>query len=105
MESTMASRFHNISTSELADRIGRADADIKARTEQLDELKTEFKRRQVNIARGNDFVVSASESATKRLDTTRLKADLGDALEGYYNESTSTRILIKPAPKVLEEAA
>lgn len=98
-------RFHNHSLQDLADLIGEADSDIKARTERLDELKAEFKRRGVNVARGCAFVVSVSSSTTKRLDTKRLKDDLGDALDGYYAESETTRVLIKPAPKLEEDAA
>ena len=100
----MTSRFHNVSTADLADRIGAIDSDIKARQEQLDELKDEFKRRGVNIAKGASYVVSATRSTSKRLDTKRLQADLGDALDGYYAESETTRILIKAAPKLDEVA-
>lgn len=100
----MTSKFHNISTADLADRIGAADADVKARQEALDEMKDEFKRRGVNVARGSTFVVSVSTSTSKRLDTKRLRADLGDALDGYEVASETTRLTIKAAPK-LDEAA
>lgn len=99
----MVSKLDNLSISDLADEIGRADSDIKARTARLDEMKSELKLRGINMAAGHDYVVSVSESTTKRLDTKRLQADLGDALEDYYNTSISSRVLIKPAAK-LEEA-
>ena len=95
----MANRYKNVPTSLLVDEIGKTDGDIKARQELLDEMKEEFRRRGLNTARGTDFVVTASESTSKRLDTKRLQSDLGDALDGYYAETTSTRILIKPVAK------
>lgn len=97
-------RFHNLSNEQLADELGRVDSDIKARTEVLDELKDEFKRREITAARGTDFVVSASTSSSKRLDTKRVEAELAGVLDGYYKESTTTRILVKPAPKLSEVA-
>lgn len=98
----MATQFDNISTAELADLIGEEDRAIKARDVRLDALKAEFKRRGVQVASGRTYTVTASTSTSKRLDTKRLRADLGDALDGYEVESTSTRILIKLA---LEEVA
>lgn len=98
-------RFHNTSTADLADQIGRLDSHIKAKGDELDEMKGEFRRRGVNVARGADFVVSTSTSKSSRLDTGRLKADLGDAIDDYYVQSETTRILIKPAPKLAEDAA
>lgn len=101
----MLSKFHNVSLADLADQAGALDTEIKARQEQLDELKDELKRREVNCARGTRFMVTVSESTSKRLDTTRLKADLGDALAPYQTETTSTRVLIKPVPQMDAEAA
>lgn len=97
-------RFHNLSTEQLADEIGKLDTVIKSQTEQLDELKDEFKKRGASAARGNLFVVTASTSTSKRLDTKRLRADLGDALDAYETETTSTRLLVKPSPKLAEVA-
>lgn len=97
----MASKYDHLSVSTLADEIGRADGDIKARTARLDEMKDELKARGVNSAAGHDFIVTISESTSKRLDTKRLQADLGDALDGYF--STSSRMLVKPASKTDEE--
>jgi hypothetical protein len=100
----MPSPFHNLSAEQLADEIGKLDTVIKSQTEQLDALKDEFKRRDVSAARGDLFVVTASTSTSKRLDTKRLRADLGDALDGYESETTSTRLLIKPSPRLAEVA-
>lgn len=99
----MAPKFDSYSVSDLADEIGKADSDIKARTVTLDEMKDELKSRGVNAAAGRDFVVTISESTSKRLDTKRLQADLGDALDDYYNSSTSSRVLVKPVAKLDEE--
>ncbi len=100
----MTTQYETLSVSDLADEIGRADGDIKARTAILDEMKCELKSRGVNAAAGHDFVITISESTSKRLDAARLKADLGDALDDYYSESTSVRVLVKPAAKLAEDA-
>ncbi|MFO1147761.1 MAG: hypothetical protein U1E62_05225 [Alsobacter sp.] len=98
-------RYHNLSNEQLADELGRVDSDIKARSETLDELKDEFKRREITAARGTEFVVTASTSSSKRLDTKRLKDALGEEIVAEYEvESTSTRILVKAAPKLSEVA-
>lgn len=98
----MHSPFHNYSDGQLADEIGKLDTRIKAQTEELDGLKDEFKRRGITAARGQVFAVTASTSTSKRLDTKRLRAALGDALDGYEAESTSTRFSIKPAPALAD---
>lgn len=100
----MPSNFHNVSDAGLADQIGELDARIKALTEQLDPLKDEFKRRGLSAVRGDAFVVTASTSTSKRLDTKKLRATLGDALDGYELESTSTRLLVKPIPRFADAA-
>lgn len=99
----MASNFNTYSVSDLADAIGKADSDIKARIAKLDEMKDQLKQRGINAAAGNDFVVTISDSTSKRLDTTRLQADLGDALDDYYKTSISSRVLVKPIAKRDEE--
>ena len=100
----MTDRFHNLSTEQLADEIGKLDTLIKAHAEDLDALKDEFKRRGSTAVRGDLFVVTSSTSTSKRLDTKRLRADLGDALDEYEVESTTTRLLIKPSPKLADVA-
>lgn len=100
----MATRFDNLSISDLADEIGKADSDIKARNAILDEMKGELKARGVNAAAGCNFVVTISESASKRLDTKRLQSDLGDALNDYYTTTTASRVIVKPVAKLDGEA-
>lgn len=101
----MASQFHNLSADQLADEIGRLDTHIKAQTEALDALKDEFKRRDISAARGEFFAVTRSVATSKRIDTKRLRADLGDALDGYEVETTSTRLTVKASPRLGQEAA
>ncbi len=96
------STFHNFTDEVLADEIGTATSDIKAREERLDLLKEEFKRRDLSSARGLNWVVTTSTAETKRLDTKALQKDLGDALDGYYKSSVSTRVLVKPRPQEAE---
>ena len=95
------SPFHNLSNEQLADEIGKLDTLMKSGAERLDALKDEFKLRQCSAARGDFYAVTASTSVSKRIDTKRLRADLGDALDVYETETTSTRLLIKASPKLL----
>ena len=98
----MTTQFDNISNHQLADAIGELDRDIKSREARLEALKREFKARGLTTVSGCNYTVSTSACTTKRLDVKRLRADLGDALDGYEVEGITTRILIKFA---LEEVA
>lgn len=101
----MPSPFHNMSDEQLADEIGKLDTHIKTQAEQLEALKDEFKARDISAARGDLYAVTRSISTSKRLDTKKLRAALGDALDGYETETTSTRLTIKASPRLGQEAA
>jgi hypothetical protein len=100
----MPDSFHNVSDAALADQIGALDTRIKAYEAEIAPLKDEFKRRGLSAVRGSAFVVTASTSTSKRLDTKKLREALGDALEGYELESTATRITIKAIPQIANAA-
>lgn len=100
----MSANFHNFSDAMLADEIGRLDTIIKSHEEEQKRMKDEFKRRGCSTVRGSHFVVTASESTSSRLDTKRLRADFGDALDEYEIKSSSTRILVKPIAQIAEAA-
>lgn len=88
-----------MSDQDLADEIGQMNFKIKADEETLDRMKDEFKRRGASITRGNKWIVTASTSESKRLDTKKVKDVLGDALDdSFFVVSTSTRITTKPVP-------
>ena len=101
----MPANLHNHSLAQLADMAGELDADVKARKALLDNIKAEISARGVNVAPGEKFVATVSRSTSVRLDTRRLKADLGEALEDYQVESEAVRVLIKPAPAAIEMEA
>jgi hypothetical protein len=91
--------FDNISDIDLADLIGQMNFKLKADEEELERYKDEFKRRGASIVRGNKWIVSASTSESRRLDTKKVKDVLGDALDdSFFNISTSTRLITKPVP-------
>lgn len=96
----MANRFDNVSDAALADMIGALDVRIKALGEEIEPLKEEFKRRGCSAVRGSQFVVTASTSTSKRIDTKRLREVLGDAVSEVEKETTSTRILVKPIVQI-----
>jgi hypothetical protein len=91
----MAHRLHNYSDEQLADEIGKLDALIKVHSAELDGLKDEFKHREITAVRGTVFVVTASTTTSRRLDTKRLRADFGSALDRYENATVATRVSIR----------
>ena len=91
--------FENLSDQDLADLIGQMNYKLKADEAELDRYKDEFKRRGNSITRGNKWIVSASTSDSKRLDTKKVKDVLGDALDdSFFITSTVTRVSTKPVP-------
>lgn len=100
----MSEQFNNLSNEQLADEIGELDTLIKDQDKRLSDLKDAFKARKCSAARGQFFAVTVSESTSKRLDTKKLREALGDALDGYEIESTSVRLLVKPAPRLAQVA-
>ena len=100
----MTDNFNNQSNEQLADEIGNLDTQVKYLEERLTLLKDAFKARNCSAARGERFAVTVSESTSKRLDTKKLRADLGDALDVYEVETTSTRLTIKASPRLAEVA-
>ena len=69
-----------MSDQDLADEIGQLNFKIKADDENLDRMKDEFKRRGASITRGHKWIVSASTSESKRLDTKKVKEVLGSSM-------------------------
>lgn len=68
------------------DEIREAEAELKSRKALLrtDILTALNKREKVQAG---TWSFSATESKSKKLDTRKLRADLGDKLDDYYNES------------------
>lgn len=100
----MTDKFNNYSNEQLADEIGKLDVTKKQIEDRLEEFKDAFKARNCSVARGDLFVVTSSTSTSQRLDTKRLREEHGDALDAYMLETTSTRLTIKPSPKLAEVA-
>jgi hypothetical protein len=95
--------FDNMSDQDLADEIGQLNFKIKADEAELDRLKDEFKKRGASITRGTKWIVSASTSESKRLDTKKVKDVLGDALDdSFFVVSSVTRVSTKPVPLEFE---
>jgi len=92
-----------MSDQDLADEIGQLNFKIKADEAELDRLKDEFKKRGASITRGTKWIVSASTSESKRLDTKKVKDVLGDALDdSFFVVSSVTRVSTKPVPLEFE---
>lgn len=74
---TTVSRFHNLSPSMLADLIGQLDRTAKAATAELDAAKDAFKGRGLLIAEGETHSVMVQKSIRQTLDTSAVKAEMG----------------------------
>ena len=91
------SRFHNVSDRALADALGRADAVLKGAEVECKTLKDEFKRRNLTTAAGDNFLVTATEQISGRLDTKAVKEYLGETYRRFEVATVSTVIRIKAA--------
>jgi hypothetical protein len=70
-------RFHNLSPSMLADLIGDLDRKAKSASAELDAAKDAFKAAGYLIASGEAFSVQVQKSIRQTLDTSAVKAEMG----------------------------
>jgi hypothetical protein len=96
-ENYTTSRFHNLSNGALADALGRADAVLKGAEVECKALKEEFKRRSLTEAAGHNFLVTATEQISGRLDTKAVKEFLGETYHRFEVATVATVIRIKSA--------
>lgn len=98
-------KLHNISDAAIVDEFGNIKLQIDALKKREEELRDEIVARFTDVAlMGERFEARVLISISKRLDTKRVRADLGDALDEYETESTSTRVNVKPV-MILGQAA
>ena len=90
----MTNPLHNYTPEFLADEIGAQDAIAKEANARLSQLKEEAKRRGIEIAQGSHYRIAISTGERKTLDTTKLRADLGDALDKYDRTSPTCTLRI-----------
>ena len=88
----------------IADQIGQLDAQIKALTKQLDELKATAKASGLDEIEGRVFVVSISKDIKATLETAKVRQELG---QKWYDDHCKlqevTTLRIKARPEVLAE--
>jgi len=101
---TIPSRFHNLSQEALADAPGHAGAVLEGAEAECKALKDEFKRRGLLEATGNEFTVTATEQIAGRLDTKAVKEFLGDSYHRFENAVVSTVIRIKAVNRLAAAA-
>lgn len=89
------SRFHNFSDHDLADLLGKADAIAKAAAAELEALKAEAKRREIEELIGDEFTVTVTEQIAGRIDTKKVKEFLGDRYSAFENAVISTVVRVK----------
>jgi hypothetical protein len=69
--------FHNLSPSMLADLIGELDRKAKSASAELDAAKNAFKARGLLNAAGDAFSVQVQKTIRQTLDTSAVKAEMG----------------------------
>lgn len=97
--------LHNYTPAMLADEYGRLDRILKGIEDQKKAIRAEFDRRDLNIAAGEDYVMTATTSETRRLNQKRLADDLGDAMADYYETSLTTTVRVKQTTKLVSDVA
>jgi hypothetical protein len=100
----ITSRFHNFSNEALADALGHADAVLKGAEAESKSLKDEFKRRGLMAASGDNFIVTATEQISGRLDSKAVKEFLGASYSRFEVAVVSTVIRIKAAQRFANAA-
>ncbi|HLH48065.1 MAG TPA: hypothetical protein VKV96_01885 [Roseiarcus sp.] len=102
---TLLSRFHNLSDAALADELGRIDSISKAAEAELKALKDEFKSRGLKQVAGDIFAVTATEQIAGRLDAKAVRDYLGPLYARFETAVVSTVIRVKAANRTLAVAA
>lgn len=90
----------------LADAYGEIDAQIKALEKQRDALKAEMLKRKTAEFEGDRFTILRSEYDRTALDTTALKAALGEDIVAEYSKTTTcTRLTVRATAAPIAKAA
>lgn len=89
-------KFDNLSIAHLADAYGDVKAQIAALEAREKELKDELLSRGEDEAIGDKWTVRAAPYASKRLDTTAIKRELGEAVARFERETIAIRFTYKP---------
>ncbi len=91
-------KFHTISSAQIADLIGELDLRTKAIEAQIAELKAELKQRGDIVATGEHFTVSRTDAVRIALDTTAIRKSMGDVwCDTFSKLSQVTSFRIKPS--------
>src|SRR6476661_9446054 len=97
-------RFHNLSSSALADALGHADAVLKGAEAECKALKDEIKRRGLLEAAGDSFAIRVSEQISGRLDVAAVKQHLGESWRRFEIAAVSTVVRIKAVERFASAA-
>ncbi len=88
----------------LADRLGEADATLKAYEAQVAEIKAEIKRRGILEAAGDHYTVKVTEQISGRLDTAKVREFLADRYREFENVIISTVVRVKAVNRLAAAA-
>jgi hypothetical protein len=103
----MATAFHNISTSQLADDFGALKLQSDALAKRLDEIKAELKTRTAGdgTIETERFTVSVSTSERVTYDDKAIREALGAEICEQYKRTSETVTVRVKQTVVFEQAA
>lgn len=92
--------IHTYSNVELADMIGELDRRATLNAARTKIVRDEWKRRGLTKVKGHDYEVDTVSIASERLDTARLREDLGETVSNYLVTGYSVRFVIRQSYEV-----
>jgi predicted phage-related endonuclease len=104
-DNNITSKLDNFSNEMLADLVGEADSAKKAAEARLAELKTELQHRNITEAAGENFAISIRVQVSTRIDTSAVRAFLGDAVARFETSSIASVLRVKTVHRFVAAAA
>lgn len=84
----MTTQFDNFAAEALADELGAIDEALKVMEARASALKAELKRRGLETAQGERFIVTRSDAVRWTLDSAAVKAAMGEEWANRHSKIT-----------------
>jgi hypothetical protein len=80
----------------LADRYAKLKMEQKRIESQLEDLRNEILAKHEAEIRGNKYVVTVLNQAQRQLNQPRLKQELGNIVDRFYDVISVTKVKVSP---------
>lgn len=80
----------------LADRYAKLKMEQKRIESQLEDLRNEILAKHEAEIRGNKYVVTVLNQAQRQLNQSRLKQELGNIVDRFYDVISVTKVKVSP---------